>query len=83
MSLDKEDLEKWIYYACIKAQLDGLESGYNSISKKNLQIEDFYILNSVGNIDELKMYLDVKEFKFENNDFKFSSKKNYKKVKIL
>lgn len=67
----------------MKAQLDGLESGYNSKAKTKLLIEDFLILNSVGNIDELKMFLDVRSLEFVNHDYKFFSKVYLNQVMLV
>jgi len=81
LSLEKEEQQKWIYYSCIRAQLEGLEKGYNANGDVKIEKEDFYILNSVGNIDELKMYLDAKDFKFDEEETKFYYKPNLNKVR--
>ena len=82
LSLEKDELQKWIYYSCIRAQLEGLEKGYNVNSVNKIQKEDLYILNSVGNLEELRMYLDTMEFKFDEEETKFYYTPNLKKVII-
>ena len=82
LSLDKFEFKKWSYYACIKAQIEGLTIGYKTkVNNSTLVIEDFYLLNSIGNIDDLKRYLKMQDYIFPNGDTQFFSKDNLNAVK--
>ena len=81
LSLDSEELKKWTYYACSKAQLEGLLAGHNKKAITKISLEDLYIINSVGNLEELKMLIDVREYEFADGDHRFYNKENMKNVK--
>jgi hypothetical protein len=50
-----------IYYQ--KVQLEGLLSGYNSVNKRKLRLEDLYFINADGEVPEL-----IEAHKVKNNN---------------
>jgi hypothetical protein len=78
-SLNKEEYRKWAYIACIKAQLEGITAGYNKQSSNKLAVEDFYYMNTQGNFNDVRKYLQMKTVSFTNKH-DFYKEENVKKV---
>lgn len=81
LTLDQKSLKQWAHLACIKAQLEGMTEGYNKQAKKEekLSIEEFYLMNSQGNYNDLIRYMEADNLEFKNTE-EFFTDENYKKV---
>jgi hypothetical protein len=79
-SLDAFELKKWAHVSCIKAQLEGITTGYNKQSNENpLSIEDFYYMNTQGNFNDVRKFLQMEKYQYVNKE-KFYTKENLQKV---
>lgn len=60
-NLSQQEFRKWTYTTCLHAQIEGLHAGYNTIAdeKEKLDLLDFYFINSEGNFDDLKYFMQI------------------------
>jgi hypothetical protein len=80
--LDSENqTQHWAYITCLHSQIEGLHEGYNSIADpdKQLTLSDFYFINSEGNFNDLKTFLEINKMDIKP-DSKFDTKENLKGV---
>lgn len=79
--LPPHEFQQWSYITCLNAQLDGLHTGYNIAADEDKQLEllDFYFINSEGNFMDLKTFMKINKMKVEDAS-KFYTKENLMKV---
>lgn len=80
--LDSEnETQHWAYITCLNAQINGLHKGYNTIADqdKQLTLPDFYFINSEGNFNDLKTFLEINKMDIKPNS-KFYTSENLKEV---
>ena len=71
---DEEEILHWSYITCLNAQINGLYKGYNSMADpdKQLDLWDFYFINSEGNFGDLKIFMEI-----SNTGFKSESAESF------
>jgi hypothetical protein len=58
-TLSSDEVLKWSYLSCFHAQISGLHVGYNSVADHKMDLLDFYFLNSEGNFEDLKTFMNI------------------------
>lgn len=74
------DIRKKAYESCIIAQLQGMNYGYNLMSDQKLTIEDFYLMNSEGNIPDMINLMEINKMNISTKDIDFLSKENLNNI---
>jgi hypothetical protein len=76
----KSEFTQWSYLTCLHAQINGLHQGYNQItSNKQLDLLDFYFINSEGNYGDLKTFMQINKMDIPDQS-KFYTQENLQKV---
>jgi hypothetical protein len=78
---NENETQHWAYITCLNAQIDGLHKGYNTMADehKQLTVPDFYFINSEGNFNDLKTFLEINKMDIKPNT-KFYTSENLKGV---